>query len=90
MRVLVGELLIARGTAPEAAAQIADALAGGGWTPHYPILIEEARRLGLTVGDALPTEVHTLMELYDPGTPPRPSTATSPIGCAECGGRSAE
>lgn len=90
VRVLVGELLVARGATPEAAAQIAGALVGGGWTPHYPILIEEARRLGLTVGDALPPEVHALMELYDPGTPSRPSTATAAIGNAERGARSAE
>ena len=75
VQALVRELLVARGAADEAAVAAAMALAGGGWTPHYPILIEEAQRLGLPVSDALPAEVHALMELYDPGTGPRPSTA---------------
>lgn len=75
-RALVAELLLARGATAEQAAEVATALAGGGWTPHYPILIEEAQRLGLSVGDTLPAEVYALMDLYDPATRLRPSTAT--------------
>ncbi len=75
VQALVGELLVARGATPERALGVATTLAGGGWTPHYPILFEEAQRLGLPVSDALPAEVHALMELYDLETPLRPSMA---------------
>lgn len=78
-QTVVGELLLARGLAPEEAAKTAAALAPGAWTGHYPILIEEARRLGLPVVDALPAEVYRLMDLYDAGDWPRPSTSVVPL-----------
>ncbi len=74
-RALITELLLARAPEREDAEQVAGLLAGFDWTPHYPILFEEARRLGLPVGDELPPEVHALMELYDTTTAQRPTVS---------------
>lgn len=74
-RTLVTELLLARGMPAEQAAEVATTLTNGGWTQDYPILIEEASRLGLPVSDELPREVYTLLELYDTSPRLRPSAS---------------
>jgi ClpP class serine protease len=55
-------------TAPRLAEHVRDALASdlsaGRWTHDYPITVEEARKLGLTVSTAMPAEVLELMALY--------------------------
>ena len=79
-RTVVAELLMARGSSGEQADEVAATLVAGPWTPHYPILIEEAKRFGLPVSDALPPEVYGLMDLYDPAPGPRPSTGVVTIG----------
>lgn len=71
---LVTELLLANGATEERAAEVAGVLAGGAWTPGYPIMLEEAQRLGLPVNPLVPPEVYALMALYDTGPRPRPST----------------
>lgn len=75
VEALVAELLVARKPEREQVPEVAALLTGIEWTPAYPILLEEARRLGLPVSDALPPEVHALMDLYDLTTTRRPSTA---------------
>lgn len=80
VRALVHELLLVRNPERETIDDDADHLAGIVWTPHYPILLEEAQRLGLPVSDALPPEVHTLMELYDTTTAHRATTAFVRVG----------
>lgn len=75
VQALVAELLVARKPDREQVAEVAALLVGVDWTPHYPILLEEARRLGLQVSDALPPEVHALMDLYDTTTDRRPTTS---------------
>ena len=75
VQALVAELLIARKPDREQVPEVAALLTGVEWTPHYPILLEEAQRLGLHVTDELPPEVHALMELYDTTTERRPTTA---------------
>lgn len=89
VRALVAELLLARGAAPEHAEEVAATLAGGSWTPQYPILFGEAQRLGLPVSDALPAEVYALMDLYEPATLPRPAAdaVVIELGGAGCEGR---
>lgn len=82
-QTVAGELLLARGVEPEEAARTAAALAPGAWTPHYPILIEEAERLGLPVSDALPPEVYGLMDLYDTSACARPSMSVVPLGTSD-------
>jgi ClpP class serine protease len=74
-RALITELLQARGMEAERAPEVAAILTGEGWTPHYPILFEEAQRLGLPVSDELPAGVHALMDLYDLQPALRPSTS---------------
>lgn len=71
---LVAELLLAGGASEERAAEVAGALTGGAWTPGYPIMLEEAQRLGLPVNPLLPPEVYALLDLYDTGPRSRPST----------------
>lgn len=80
VRALVRELLLVRNPERETIDDDADHLAGIVWTPHYPILLEEAQRLGLPVSDALPPEVHSLMELYDTSAAQRASTAVVRVG----------
>lgn len=80
VRALVQELLLARNPGREGLEEDADHLAGIGWTPHYPIMLEEARRLGLPINDELPPEIHALMELYDTTTVRRATTAFVRIG----------
>lgn len=75
-RTLVTELLLAGGMPAEQAARVAATLTSGGWTPDYPILIEEASRLGLPVSDAMPREIYALLELYDTSPQLRPSAST--------------
>jgi ClpP class serine protease len=65
--------------APEAAAGLADVLAGGRWTHDYPITVEEARQLGLPVNTDVPTEVYQLMNLYPQAGRGRPSVEYIPV-----------
>ena len=80
VRALVQELLLAHDPEREGAGEVADLLTGIDWTPHYPILLEEAQRLGLPINDQLPPEIHSLMELYDTTTAYRATTAVVKIG----------
>jgi ClpP class serine protease len=80
VRGLIAELLVARTPDREGVAEVAALLTGVDWTPDYPILLEEAQRLGLPVSDALPPEVHAIMDLYDTATERRPSTDRVRIG----------
>ena len=79
VQALVAELLAARNPDHEHIPDVAALLTAGNWTPHYPILIEEARRLGLPVSDTLPPEVYALLDLYDTTTTLRPTTAAVPL-----------
>lgn len=74
-QALVAELLAANETTSAHAGEIAAALTGGGWTPRYPLMIEEAQRLGLPVNANLPPDLYALMDLYDTGMQPRPSVS---------------
>ena len=50
--------------APEEAEKLAAAFTEGRWTHDYPIVYEEAQRLGLPVSQDVPQEVYQLMNLY--------------------------
>ena len=69
----VKKILTNRGVAETKAEKIADTLSTGKWTHDYPIRVEEARELGLTISTELPEEIHTLMELYPQPGNRRPS-----------------
>lgn len=80
VRSLVRELLEVRNPEREAIDDDADHLAGIVWTPQYPILLEEAQRLGLPISDEMLPEVHALMELYDTVSTRRATTAVVRVG----------
>jgi ClpP class serine protease len=55
-------------TSPRLAEHVRDALASdlseGRWTHDYPVTVEEARKLGLSVSTAMPPDMLQLMALY--------------------------
>jgi len=78
-RQTVTEILMANGMAREKAEEIAEALTCGQWTHDYPITLEEAKRLGLPVGNEMPKEVYALMSLYRQPLQRRPSVQYIPV-----------
>jgi ClpP class serine protease len=83
VQTLIAELLTARNPELDEIPELAAQLSGDNWTPLYPILIEEARRLGLRVGDEFPAELYALLDLYDTTTARRPTCAVAPLGQPE-------
>lgn len=71
--------LAARRLSPEQANALADQLATGQWTHDYPITVDEARGLGLTVSTEMPRGVYELMELYPQAGNRRPSVQYVPL-----------
>lgn len=64
---------------PENIDRIIDALTTGRVTHDYPILVEEARELGLPITAGLPSEIYDLMELYPQPMTGRPSVQYIPM-----------
>jgi ClpP class serine protease len=62
----------------QSAGQVAEILSTGTWTHDFPILVEQARALGLTVGTQMPEEVYELMNLYPQTRQRRPSVEYIP------------
>lgn len=60
------------------AAEVAKKLGQGRWTHDYPISFEEAREMGLPVGDEMPKEIYSLMALYPQAGQRRPSVEFVP------------
>ena len=79
VQALIAELLLARNPELEGVPELAAHLAGDSWTPYYPILIEEGRRLGLRLSDEFPPELYGLLDLYDTATTLRPTCARAPF-----------
>ena len=79
----VAELLADRGT--EEAERLATMLSEGRWTHDYPIRLEQARRLGLPVSDAVPEDVYELMDGYPRRAQRRPSVEFIPTPYREPG-----
>ncbi len=63
----------------EQAERIAEELATGKWTHDYPITLEHAKELGLTVGTSMPLEIYRLMSLYPQAQSRRPSVEYIPL-----------
>jgi ClpP class serine protease len=59
--------------------RIATKLSSGEWTHDYPLQVEELRKLGFTVREDLPREVHDLMELYPQSAQQRPAVEFIPL-----------
>lgn len=64
---------------PEQAERLAIGLASGKWTHDYPITVDEARELGLTISTEMPTEIYQIMNLYPQATTRRPSVEYIPM-----------
>jgi ClpP class serine protease len=77
VRATVRELLEGRVEAAEGE-RLAALLSEGRWTHDYPIRLEEARKLGLSVSDAVPELVYELMTLYPRRSQRRPSVEFIP------------
>ncbi len=77
MKRSVTELLSGR-FPPEQAETIAERLTQGYYTHDYPITVEEARELGLSVSTDFPPEIHEIMALYPQPAAYRPSVQYFP------------
>jgi ClpP class serine protease len=85
VRATVRELL--DGRLPDAEAdRLAALLSEGRWTHDYPIRLEEARKFGLPVSDAVPELVYELMTLYPRRSQRRPSVEFIPTPYRTRGG----
>jgi len=62
----------------EKAQETAHILATGTWTHDYPIMVDEARSLGLNVSTDMPQEVYDLMSLHPQAQARRPSVQYIP------------
>jgi ClpP class serine protease len=60
------------------AEELARLFSGGQWTHDYPITLEQARALGLAVGEEVPVEIYALMDLYPQAAQRRPSVEFVP------------
>jgi len=63
----------------EKAEKLAETLTSGTWTHDYPITVQEARELGLTVSTDMPKEVYDIMSLYPQTAQRRPSVEYIPL-----------
>lgn len=63
---------------PEKAHEVAVKMATGTWTHDYPIMVDEARELGLPISTDMPKEVYELMALYPQPQQQRPSVQYIP------------
>lgn len=64
---------------PEQAERIAETLATGKWTHDYPISVQHAKELGLTVTTDMPVDIYKLMNLYPQAQSRRPSVDYVPL-----------
>lgn len=71
--------LLAKHLAEDKAAELAKLLSEGTWTHDYPIDLEKACQLGLTVDNAVPEEVYDLMDLYPQAGQRRPGVEFIPV-----------
>jgi len=63
----------------EKAAELATILSEGRWTHDFPIMVDGARQLGLTVTTKMPQMVYELMDLYPQAGTGRPSVLYVPL-----------
>jgi len=76
---LTVERILSKHLAPDRAKAMADLLTSGRWTHDYPIGVDEARQLGLSVSAGIPDEVYDLMSLFPQSTQRRPSVQFVPM-----------
>lgn len=71
--------LLTRSVSPDKAEDLAALLATGTWTHDYPITAEQARRLGLPVTTAMPSDVLELLGLYPQPVRRQPAVEYLPL-----------
>jgi ClpP class serine protease len=76
---LTVERILSKHLAPDRAKAMAELLTSGRWTHDYPIGVDEARQLGLSVSAGIPDEVYDLMSLFPQATQRRPSVQFVPM-----------
>ena len=76
---LTVERILSQHLAPDRAKAMAELLTSGRWTHDYPIGVDEARQLGLSVSAGVPEEVYDLMGLFPQATQRRPSVQYVPM-----------
>lgn len=79
VKTFVKTILISNGYSEKKAKQIAKILTEGKWTHDYPIVYQEAEKLGLNVSKNMPEEVYLLMNLYPQNPTLRPSVYYVPL-----------
>lgn len=75
----VSQILLRKGYPQKKAFEIATILSEGRWTHDFPILVQNAKQLGLPVSTDMPRTVYDLMDLYPQGAKGRPSVLYVPI-----------
>lgn len=63
----------------EKAQELGEKLTSGQWTHDYPITVQEALAMGLSVSTEMPKEVYDLMRLYPQTAQRRPSVLYIPV-----------
>jgi ClpP class serine protease len=79
VRKLLEDVVPDQKISPENVDRIIEALTTGKVTHDYPILVEEAKELGLPITVGLPKEIYNLMELYPQPMTGRPSVQYIPL-----------
>lgn len=81
------QAILAEHIPEEQAGALAQTLSEGRWTHDYPITVEEARELGLSVSTEMPELVYKLMALYRQSGKRRPSVQYIPVPYHPSGGK---
>jgi len=72
--------LLSKHMAKDKASELALILTEGRWTHDYPITVQQARSLGISVSTDMPRTVYELMDLYPQAGAGRPSVLYVPMG----------
>jgi ClpP class serine protease len=75
----VSQILLRKRYPQKKAIEIATILSEGRWTHDFPILVVNAKQLGLPVSTDMPRTVYDLMDLYPQGAKGRPSVLYVPV-----------
>ena len=75
----VSQILLRKRYPQKKAIEIATILSEGRWTHDFPILVTNAKQLGLPVSTDMPRTVYDLMDLYPQGAKGRPSVLYVPM-----------
>ena len=75
----VSQILLRKRYPQKKAIEIATILSEGRWTHDFPILVQNAKQLGLPVSTDMPRTVYDLMDLYPQGAKGRPSVLYVPV-----------